>query len=476
MLKHLFNGVLPFMKQFNKKIAYITSRFPPLNTETYHVLDVQAFENMGLDVTIFSRINMSGMEGTHDIRHVKSPVINLPERILEDNPPYEHSLLNTLDDYANKPEKLVAELNKDEKLKQYVEQILEAVEYYHYLPSYQSAREQLEKNLAMPQSPINHGQHVMMFLQGLCLAHYMEKNNIPIAYAQSFSRTAQNAHYASLISQTSIYWITQGHNQDTLILNDEEIRYRFKYADAVTAESEVARKAFERAKVDISNVPIVYRGIDTIFFVPLRDSRESEKSNGIEIITVARAAEKKGLNHLIEALKFISEDLSVHITHIGDGPLLESLKRQAIELGVDDRITFLGNVSSKSKILEHLQNSDIFISPNITSDNINARLDNRYGIIQDATDGLQSAILEAAATGLPVIATNAGGNKDFVNQNNGIIVRERNAQELADAIYDLAKNPEKRKILGKQARTDVLEKFDYKTSQELLVKIFEKLI
>lgn len=460
---------------FNKKIAYVTSRFPPFNTETYHVLDVQAFEEMGLDVTIFSRMNMSGKKDLHDISHIQSPIIHLPDRMLEDNPLYDQDLLAALDDYAKQADKLPAVLHKDEKLRQYTERIMEAVKYCYDLSSYRSGRKQLAQNLARPQSPIHHGQHVMLFLQGLCLAYDIARKDISIVYAQSFARPAQNAHYASLLSQRPIYWITQGHNWDTLILNDEEIRYRFLFADAITAESAVARQAFGRAGVDLSNVPIIYRGIDTHFFAPPL-VRATAKTNFIELISVARATEKKGLAYLIEALKLLPEDLYVHLTCIGDGPLLDNLKKQARDLGIDSTITFLGNISAKQTILEHLQQADIFISSSITLDSVTVQVDNRHGIIQDVTDGLQSALLEAAATGLSIITTNAGGNKDFVGQNNGIVVTERDAQKIADAIYYLAKNPEKRKNLGRQARADAVEKFAYKTSREPLVKIFEELI
>lgn len=454
------------MQKFNKKICYITSRFPPLQTETYTVREVQALEHMGMDVTIFSRENMTGRQDAYSSPNVSAPIINLPERSVIDD----STLLDAID--LHSPEKLLAVLQSDPKLKECAESLVSAFAQYHQLPSYKKARSQLTSNMAMPQSTLNQGQHVLMFLQGLCVAKYMEENHISVAYAQSFSRPAQIADYASLIAKKRIPWVTAGHNTDTVILNDDEIRYRFAHADGITAEAEVARNAFSRAGVDVSKVPVIFRGIDTDVFSPAAVKLPNKR---LELVSVSRAIEKKGLAFLLQALALIPDEIPIHVTYIGDGPLFEELKVQAATLGVSSKISFIGHLSSQEKIVPYLQQADAFVSSCIGIDD-GVAMDHADGPKKEATDGLPTVILEAASTGLPVITTNIGGAKEVIEEGyNGYVVEERNPQQLVNAICDLARNPDKRNQMSQNARGKVVENFDYRTSQQPLIKMFENI-
>ena len=132
---------------------------------------------------------------------------------------------------------------------------------------------------------------------------------------------------------------------------------------------------------------------------------------------------------LIKAFAEVEKNNNCHLTIMGDGSQLNTLKGMANELGVADKITFYGRYK-RNEFAEKLKESDAFVL---------VSRDETFGIVY----------VEAMAAGLPVIASRCGGPEDFVNEDNGLLVDIEDIDGLAVAMQtmiDTIGNYDRKKI------------------------------
>ena len=136
------------------------------------------------------------------------------------------------------------------------------------------------------------------------------------------------------------------------------------------------------------------------------------------VMTLARFVEKKGIKHLIAAMAQLP-DLELHI--YGYGPLLQNYRDQ-IELHELSNVKLRGRLDGKSSVLEAFNEADIFALPCVRSP-------------QGDMDGIPTVLMEAMASGLPVITTRLSGIPGFIKHEiNGFLVEPKQEGELADMI------------------------------------------
>ncbi len=210
-------------------------------------------------------------------------------------------------------------------------------------------------------------------------------------------------------------------------------------------------------------VKLVYHGLDLERF-PKPDqftfTRDgSDPDNPVQIVSVGRAVEKKGLDTLLRALAQLPDTLHWHWTHIAGGPLLADLKQLGKELGIDDRLTFLGS-QAQSRVLQAYRESDLFVLPcRIATDG--------------DRDGLPNVIVEAQSQGLPVISSPISGIPELIEDGiNGLLVAPDQPAELAKAMESLAGDPGTRCSMGEAGANRVHESFNATNEIELLLKLF----
>ncbi len=147
------------------------------------------------------------------------------------------------------------------------------------------------------------------------------------------------------------------------------------------------------------------------------------------VLGLARLVRKKGYQYLIRAIPSI---LSTHPTAqfmiVGEGPEKETLQRLATELQVNENVVFTGE-ARWDEVPRYLQLGDIFVAPSIHDERGNV-------------DGQPTAILEAMAAGKPIVASDLAGIPLVVSdEKTGLLVQERNPQQLAEAITRLLDSP-----------------------------------
>ncbi|GEM_PF-6006994 len=160
---------------------------------------------------------------------------------------------------------------------------------------------------------------------------------------------------------------------------------------------------------------------------------------------VNRLVESKNVSMFLEALALAP---NLHGLIIGDGPLLISLQKRAAELGIDNRLTWLQDISEESK-WEYLAALDVFclLSKEIPNGQVEG-----FGIV----------LLEASAAGTPVICTRSGGMTDVVQHlRNGQVVEVDNIPALVDAFNLYFSDRHFAQRMVSSARQQILEKYNW---------------
>ena len=162
------------------------------------------------------------------------------------------------------------------------------------------------------------------------------------------------------------------------------------------------------------------------------------------LIFVGRLVEKKGLAHLLEALGHLPADLEWSLEVVGDGPLRADLEERAAPLG--DRVVFLGQRSSED-LGRRLVRASVAVFPSVRA---------RSG----DQDGLPVSLLEALATGTPVVASDLPGLADAVSGGGapaGLVVAPGDVAGLAAALARLLGDGAERDRMGRAARARAAE-------------------
>lgn len=240
-------------------------------------------------------------------------------------------------------------------------------------------------------------------------------------------------------------YIVTGHGGDVTSLNKGIVRKLkircLKRAKHITVVSEHLKHKVQELVPEI-NPDVISMGVDfSKFGEQFRMSDYFGQGDRKVVLFVGRLAEKKGVAYLIEAMK----DIDALLVIVGDGPLREELKRQSLK--IENKVLFLG-AKSHVDLKTIYASADIFVSPSITAKD-------------GDQEGLPTAILEAMASGLPVIASNSGGISSLIEQSiNGILCEEKNCDQIAAAIRNLLENERIRIqiiVMGKK----VIKKYDY---------------
>ncbi len=224
------------------------------------------------------------------------------------------------------------------------------------------------------------------------------------------------------------------HGAGTLIANSQGLR-------------ELALKFMPDAKIGI-----IPNGIDTVRFCPTKEKRLEKP---IKLLAVCRLISRKRIDLLIEAVvEATKTGVDVKLNIAGEGNLLSSLRTLAMELEVDDRIDFLGRIPFE-QMSEVYRSNDIFV-------------------MSSAHEGMSNAMLEAMASGLPIITTRCEGVEELI-ADNGIVIEQPNAKLIADAIKKLTQNKQDYKAMCEAARKQAAA-FAWSSTASQYVRCYQEIL
>lgn len=218
-------------------------------------------------------------------------------------------------------------------------------------------------------------------------------------------------------------------------------------SDAVTVVSEAMRAEAKKiaGAEEAKHVQVISMGVDAeSTFIP----RESKRAAN-ELLFVGRLVEKKGVAYLLEAMPLILEKYPDTILKIvGSGPEKDRLQQQARQLGIENRVYFLGALA-QSKIPAHYRRATIFVAPSIIATG-------------GDQEGLGLVFAEALACECAVVASDLPAIADLIiDGHTGVIAKQKNSIDLATQIIRLLNDHDLRQRISHNGRHHVLDRFDW---------------
>jgi len=286
----------------------------------------------------------------------------------------------------------------------------------------------------------------------LFLLDFIQKNKIEIIHTH-FATNAQKNIWTKIIHLPIKHIITFHGFDIRLGLKHGKSFYKkiFDYTDKVIAISSYNKETLLQLGLNSDKIVEINNGINTSFY-----KRETtyEIHRSIQMISVARLVEEKGLEYLIKSLHLavkqhiISNNFNLNI--IGDGPLKTELTQLITQLNLSKNIQLLGAQNSV-QVRKLLISSDIYVLSSIA-------------------EALPTVLLEAQSCSLPILATDVGDVKNMLA--NAVIVAPKSEQTLLDGFKEIFNKQNQWKNMGEQGRKFVLKHFDTRSIVNELDKLY----
>jgi L-malate glycosyltransferase len=234
------------------------------------------------------------------------------------------------------------------------------------------------------------------------------------------------------------------------------VRIIWKNASAVVANSQGLKELALKTKPN-QKIEVIFNGVDTEYFKPAFRSLAPEEKEFIITPGASRVTARKGIKYLIKAVdKLLPKYPNILLKIIGEGSEKKNLEQLAENLGIKNKVAFLGRISH-NETLKYYREADVFVLPSFN-------------------EGMSNAMLEALSCGLPIIATHTGGTEELVREGvNGFVVKEKNSRDLADKIKKIASDEDLRQKMAQESRNLAME-FSWKNVAQKYFKIYKEIL
>ena len=227
-------------------------------------------------------------------------------------------------------------------------------------------------------------------------------------------------------------------------------------ADRVMAVSEYMKETLMGLKVLEEKIRVCYNGVDIERFNP-NGEIVAELKTRPTVLFVGFLVPRKGIDLLLRSFSRVLKRIKANLVIAGTGRRKIFYENMARRLGVSDYVTFLGYVSDEKLPLMY-RTCDVYVLPSLMES---------FGI----------TLLEAMASGKPVVANNTGATTEIVqHRKTGILVNIGNEEQLASGIVELLLNPKLSERYGKEGRRVVMEKFTWEAVAKRVLQTYEEVL
>ena len=298
-------------------------------------------------------------------------------------------------------------------------------------------------------------------IEGLWLARDLRRNGVDHLHAHFIHSPAAVAYLAFLAAGPP--FSVTAHAKDLYTTLPRNLRIRARAARFVitctrfnAAHLEgLLSQSLPGAPPKGNGIHVLYHGTDLKRFRPDRSGVEADR-----ILSVGRLVSKKGFEDLVDALALIdTKGLRVRADVYGGGPLRDELEVRANRSGLEGRLIFHG-ARLQDEIIAAYRRAAVFVlAPVVTGDG--------------DRDGIPNVLVEAMASGVPVVATRISGIPELITDGiDGLLVREHDPAALAGAIERLLRDPGLAARLGRAGRVRVERDFDLVANTRRLRALF----
>ena len=270
------------------------------------------------------------------------------------------------------------------------------------------------------------------------LAGYLRRTKVAVAHAFDFY-TNLALIPAAKVARTPVVIGSQRQLGDLLSPNQRRAQLAmFRWADCVICNSRAAAEGLIQQGLRPEQAVVIGTGLSPAAFAET-DPIAPRRPGLFRVGMIARMnARSKNHQILLEVTARLRNRLpNFEVVLVGAGPLRPELERHAKDLGISDRVQFLGERRDIPAILASL---DITVLPS-------------------ASESLSNAILESMAAGVPVIANQVGGNLELISPDRGILIPPNDVKALEAALQQMAQDVAMREALGRHARRFAQENF-----------------
>jgi len=264
-------------------------------------------------------------------------------------------------------------------------------------------------------------------------------HNIPAALAMKNTSGKKILTIHGIFSEQ----IEQLHGKTTSIVSEKYEKDSLTWADAITVISKEAYDYYTK----LSFKPIHIPNAINLKNLPQDEDRRFEK----QIIFVGRLSKEKGIETIIEISKKLSNDINLLI--VGSGPESKKIKKLSETL---DNIHYLGYQTHENSI-KLIRGSDILIQPSLH-------------------EGISTTVLEAMACKIPIIASNVGGNKELILDNqNGFLINPKSVDELIRKITIILEDNLLAKKFGEKS-FELIKNYEWSKIGQKYLKLYQSLL
>jgi glycosyltransferase involved in cell wall biosynthesis len=248
-------------------------------------------------------------------------------------------------------------------------------------------------------------------------------------------------------------------------VDQELLRWKIAHAKFVVTVTDYnlrhLRTALNGDATAKEKVVRVYNGVDLSRF----DASPGEPKDEPVLLAIGRLVEKKGFHVLVDACRqLLDRGYRFRCEIIGGGDLESELRAQIADRKIDDVVTLAGSMTTEA-VSTRLRDAAVVVLPCIVGGDGNV-------------DALPTVLLEAMATGRPLVSTRLSGIPEIVeHERNGLLVEPGEVTALADALARLLDDPERAVEMGRAGRALAQERFDlYKNAAEVRARILESAV
>ena len=280
-----------------------------------------------------------------------------------------------------------------------------------------------------------------------------------------------HAHFANIPTTvaelihgfTDLPFSFTAHAKDIYRSNPAELDRKIGKAKFVLTCTDYNRRYLTTLSTSDTEIHCVYHGIDLSLFDGRKRSSEQDVSGDDVplVLSVGRYCEKKGFPYLIRACRLLQErGFRFQCVIVGYGPMRDELEALIADLGVESCVSLAGKMT-QDRVAEMYRSADIFALPCLVTDD-------------GDRDGIPNVLIEAMAQRLAVVSTDVSGISELVEpMQNGLLVPEKNATALADALETMLLHPKLRQEIGDRGREKVMRHFSLASSASEVWSRFE---
>lgn len=293
------------------------------------------------------------------------------------------------------------------------------------------------------------------------LARYLKKQNIDVVLAEYGMVGAMVTEACGMANVPLVihYHGADVHHRGTIAEFRPFYKRSFQYASALVAVSTDMLNELKRLGAPADKLFLNPYGVDIHKFFKV-----DVAASGINFLAVGRFVEKKSPSSVIRAFKIVADQFpDARLCMAGTGPLFDETKQFAARLGLTDKAAFPG-ILSAAQIHELMQQTRCFVQHSVTADD-------------GDMEGTPNTILEAGASGLPVVSTlHAGIKEAVVDGVSGFLTAEHDIEGMAKGMITLAGSPGLAQKMGDAGRAHIIANYDITQRITALNKIIQNSI